>query len=309
MRITNSMLTGNFLANLNRNLTKMSVYQNQLSSNRRITRLSDDPVGTINTLAVRKKIDRLEQFQKNVADAQSWLTQSETSLMDINEVLKSAYEQALEAANDTEDQVDRNSVANYMEQLRDHVFQTGNSSFGDKYIFGGYNTTTPPFTKTGGTVLYNGIDLATAPQADIDAQKSQVMEFEIGTGRRMKVALTGIEVMGTGAGNLIAVFDTLIARLRAGDTAGIAESAGELSGKQDEILSVVADIGGQMNRLDFVSNRYELDDINYQTVKSDIESIDTAEVIMQYKNAESVYMAALSVGSKIIQPSLIDFLN
>ena len=45
------------------------------------------------------------------------------------------------------------------------------------------------------------------------------------------------------------------------------------------------------------------------TVQSNIEDIDTAEVIMQYKTAESVYMAALSTGSKIIQPSLLDFLR
>lgn len=309
MRITNSMMTGSFLSNLNRNLTKMSGYQNQLASNRRITRLSEDPVGTINTLAVRKKIDRLEQYQRNVADAQSWLTQSETSVMDLNEVLKSAYEQALAAATDTVGEVDRTAIANYMDQLRDHVFQTANSTFGDKYIFGGYNTTTPPFTKSGEDVLYNGIDLTTAPQTDIDAQSAQTLEFEIGTGRRMKVAMTGVDLMGTGQDNLIAVFDNLSAKLRSGDTAGIAAAAGQLRDKQDQVLSLVADIGGQMNRLDFVTERYELDSINYQTVKSDVEDIDRAEVIMQFKMAESVYTAALSAGSKIIQPSLLDFLR
>jgi flagellar hook-associated protein 3 FlgL len=82
-----------------------------------------------------------------------------------------------------------------------------------------------------------------------------------------------------------------------------------LSGIQEQVLSMVSDIGGQANRLEFVSDRYELDSINYATVKSNIEDIDTAEVIMHYKTAESVYMAALSTGSKIIQPSLLDFLS
>ncbi|MBP7402995.1 MAG: flagellar hook-associated protein FlgL [Clostridia bacterium] len=309
MRITNSMLAGNFLANLNRSLTRMSGYQDQLSSKRRIVRLSDDPIGTINTLAIRKKIDRLDQYQKNVSDASSWLTQSETALMDVNEVLKSAYEQALEASSDTVGKVDRDAIASYMEELRDHLFQTGNSTYGDKYIFGGYNTTTPPFTQSGTDVLYNGIDLTTAPAADIDAQNAQKIEFEIGTGKRVKVAMTGAEVMGTGNDNLIKIFDDLIAGLKAGDQDAIAASTSRISERQDHVLSLVADIGGQSNRLEFVSNRYELDRINYLTVQSDIEDIDTAEVIMQYKAAESVYTAALSAGSKIIQPSLIDFLN
>jgi flagellar hook-associated protein 3 FlgL len=196
-----------------------------------------------------------------------------------------------------------------VEQLRDHVFQTANSTFGDKYIFGGYNTTTPPFTKSGSAVLYNGIDLTSAPQPDIDAQKSQAVQFEIGAGKYVRVAMTGAELMGTGPDNMIAIFDDLIANLHAGSRPGIAAAAGRLSGIQDQVLSMVSDIGGQTNRLEFVSDRYELDSINYATVKSNIEDIDTAEVIMQYKTAESVYMAALSTGSKIIQPSLLDFLK
>ncbi|NLN46558.1 MAG: flagellar hook-associated protein FlgL [Clostridiaceae bacterium] len=310
MRITHSMMTGTFLANLNRTLSRMGTQQSQLASNRRITRLSDDPIGTINALAIRKKLNRLEQYQKNVSDAQAWLTQSETALSDINEVLKSAYEQAIEASNDTMAQVDRDAVASYIEQLRDHLFQTGNSTFGDKYIFGGNNTTTTPFTYAAdGTVLYNSVDLGHPTPADLSLLGSQSPSFGIGPGKTIRVSLTGIEVMGHGADNLFQVFDGLISSLRSGDTAGISAGAGTISRKQNDLLSRMADIGGQTNRLEFVTSRYELDRINTRMVQSEIEDIDTAEVIMQYKTAESVYMAALSTGSKIIQPSLLDFLR
>ncbi|MBP1757729.1 MAG: Bacterial flagellin C-terminal helical region, partial [Firmicutes bacterium] len=51
------------------------------------------------------------------------------------------------------------------------------------------------------------------------------------------------------------------------------------------------------------------DTLNYNTLKSSIEDVDTTEVIMQYKIAEASYESALSAGSKIIQPSLVDFLD
>jgi flagellar hook-associated protein 3 FlgL len=43
MRVTNGMMISNFLSNLNRNMKTMNMYNSQLSSNRKITKISDDP--------------------------------------------------------------------------------------------------------------------------------------------------------------------------------------------------------------------------------------------------------------------------
>jgi flagellar hook-associated protein 3 FlgL len=64
-----------------------------------------------------------------------------------------------------------------------------------------------------------------------------------------------------------------------------------------------------MNRIDLVKNRYEKDLINYETVKSEVEDADLAEVVMNLKMAEAVYQAALAIGDQVIQPSLVDFLK
>ena len=45
MRITNAMMTGSYLKNLNMNLTSVDKYQTQVTTGKRITRISDDPVG------------------------------------------------------------------------------------------------------------------------------------------------------------------------------------------------------------------------------------------------------------------------
>ena len=69
MRVTNNMLTSNYMNNLSRNMGTLNKYQTQLATNRRITKLSDDPIGAIATLGVRTKISKLEQYQRNLADA------------------------------------------------------------------------------------------------------------------------------------------------------------------------------------------------------------------------------------------------
>jgi len=71
----------------------------------------------------------------------------------------------------------------------------------------------------------------------------------------------------------------------------------------------MAEIGGRQNRLDMMNTRFEQDTINYTQMKSDVEDLDQAEAIMNYSMAEAVYRAALSVGGRILQPTLVDFLR
>jgi len=291
-------------------MASLSRYQEQLSTNRRITKLSDDPIGAISTLGVRTKIGRLEQHTRNVDDAKAWLTQSETAVFEVNEVLKSTYEQVVAAANDTLSSSDRNATLQYIEQLRAHLVQVGNSSFGNRYIFGGYNTTTPPFTVKDGKVLYNNTDLSTAPDAVVDALQTQHIEYEIGTGVHVKASLTGIDLFGHGENNLFYRMDQLIDTLKAGSTG---ETIGgfipHFQSKQEDILVQGTEIGGRMKRLELVELRYQMDMFNFETVKSNVEDIDMADVIMKLKLTEASYNSALAIGNKIIQPSLVDFLR
>lgn len=310
MRITNNMLSQNYLNNLNKNMTSMNKYQSQLTSNRRITKLSDDPVGAISSLAVRTKIDRLTQHSRNIDDAKAWLTQSETSTSEINEVIKSLYEETIKISNDTLSETDKKSSLQLIEQLRSHLVQVGNATFGNKYIFGGYNTTKQPFEEVGGKILYNGVDLATGSAVDIAKLQSQNVEYEIGTGINTKASLTGIDLFGKGENNLFQILDGLISKVSTGATSSeISEFTGKLLDKQADILVQTTDIGGRIKRLDLVASRYELDQINYETVKSNVEDIDTSEVIMKLKLTEASYNTALAIGAKIIQPSLADFLS
>lgn len=310
MRVTESMISASYLKDLNRNLTGISRYQEQLATNKRINKPSDDPVGIISSLSVRSSLRKLEQYNRNVDDAQSWLTQSETAVMDINEVVSSAYELALQSASGTQSATEKKAIATELSELRNYLVELGNTKLGDKYIFGGYNTTTAPFAKSGADVLYQGVSLETATAAEITALQSQSIEFEIGSSTSISVGLNGVGLMGSGSDNLIVVMDSLISDLNSNaDPATLAGHATRLQGKQDDILTLAADIGGRYNRLDLLSNRYAEDGFNYENLQASIEDIDTAEIITRLKLAETVYEAALSIGSRVIQPNLTDFLS
>lgn len=312
MRVTNSMMISNFLSNLNRNTTTMSIYQDQLSSGKRINRLSDDPIGIMTVLDSRSKLSKLTQHNSSIDDGISWLEQSETSLREINDVLGTIYEKTVNGSNGTLADTDRQAIGTLVGQLKEHIVQLGNSTYGGRYIFGGYNTTQPPFVlDAGGNLLYNGVDLAdpATPAATIAAMQNQSIDYSTGTNLTTSISVNGVQLMGTGANNLFAMLKDLETALNTGTDADVAPFVGQVQSKQQDILSLLADVGGRQNRLDLMSQSNDDNEISYTAALSKVEDIDQAYVTMQFKMAEAIYRAALSVGAKVVQPTLLDFLR
>lgn len=311
MRITNAMISSTYLKNLNTNLTALNKYSAQLATGRRITKLSDDPVGVLGSMQARVKLSRLAQYQSNVETAQDWLTETETSLTELNSILKTAYERTNEASSDTLSDSDRQAIAEEIGQLRDQVLNLANSKISNKYIFGGYNTSTSPFKvdEATGKLLYNGLDVSLETPALL-AEKEQNISFEIGYDMTMEISMNGLELLGSGDSNIYNILNELYNALESGSSGkSISPYIEQVQSAQEDVLSRLAEVGGKTNRLDLIENRYAEDKLNYTEIKSKVEDTDQAEAIMQYKMAEAVYLFALQVGSNIIQPTLVDYLN
>jgi flagellar hook-associated protein 3 FlgL len=260
----------------------------------------------------RVKLYRIEQHQKNVESAQAWIKLTESSVLEMNEVVKKAYESTVQVANDHMTPEDKNAVAELIGQLRDHLVTIGNSKNGGKYIFGGYNTVNPPFTIESGTgkILYNKVDMSNASSPALIAEGQQEIEYEIGFSLNTKVSIPGTELMGTGDNNIYAVFDGLYNALKNDKSASeIQKYVGKLKDCQSHLMNIEGKIGGRTNRIDLVKSRLEEDHLNYTKIKSDVEDVDLAEAWTRFNMTATVYEAALKVSSKIIQPTLVDFLR
>ena len=172
MRITNSMMTNNFLGNISGNLNRLSKYLEQETTGKAINNISDDPVATIKSLSARNKLSDIERYQGNVDTADSWLTEVESALDELNKVTQSAYESAVNASTGTLSDDDLNSIAEEIKQLRDEVLSTANATVGDNYLFAGYSTKgtsggNKPFAVDfNGDLFYNGINMSNEASVD-----------------------------------------------------------------------------------------------------------------------------------------------
>lgn len=103
--------------------------------------------------------------------------------------------------------------------------------------------------------------------------------------------------------------DELIGYLDTGDHSNIGDMLTKIDKHMNNMLSLRADIGARTNRMEMITKNIAANNVSFTKLLSDAEDADMSEVIMKLKNAENVYKASLSTGSRVIQPSLVDFIR
>lgn len=143
MRVTQSMLSNNMLRNLNTSYSKMGVWQQQLSSGSKLLRPSDDPVGVTKAMSYRTQLAQNAQYDENLDTATKWLDTTDTALGSVGSAMQRVQELITQAANDTNQTVDRQQMLKEIEQIYEQIKDIGNTKIGDTYIFSGTRTNQP----------------------------------------------------------------------------------------------------------------------------------------------------------------------
>ncbi len=289
-------MNNRMLSDLSKNNRRIDKYMEQLTTNRVINRLSDDPVGLTYSMRFRSELNYNDQYQRSTESALSWTDYTDTMMGQANDVMQRVRELTVQGSNGVYAQTELDIIATEIEQNYEKLVEIGNAQLAGKYIFSGQNINSKPYS------------IATAATDVVDKGG---IPFQIGPGIEVNANLNGEEVFGT-AGSIDNAFNTvqnIVSALRSGDQALV--SAG--LGKIDQFLEVFQEkravIGAKQNRLDLAKERLTQENIKIQEYISKAEDAEIPAVITNLKTAEAVYQATLSAGARIIRPSLADFLR
>jgi flagellar hook-associated protein 3 FlgL len=157
MRITNNIITSNTKYNINNNKVSVNTLNNQMSSQKKIDRPSDDPVVAIRALRLRSSLSEIDQYyEKNIPDAESWLDVTETALTNMKKVLTDIHTQCVYGATDSLTADDRNTILSQLQALADQVYSEGNADYAGRSVFTGYKTNaTLTFSESEPNTSYN----------------------------------------------------------------------------------------------------------------------------------------------------------
>lgn len=141
MRITNSIITHNAAKNINGNKANVDRVNQQMSSEKKIQRPSEDPVVAIRALRLRGDLNQLEQYNdRNIPDAESWLSVTDTALGNLKSILTTIRTQCEYGASDQITTDDRNTILKTLEKMRDQIYAEGNADYAGRTVFTGYRT-------------------------------------------------------------------------------------------------------------------------------------------------------------------------
>ncbi len=157
MRITNQMISNNSVRNLQRSMTEVDRRTKQMTSGKKISQASEDPVVAVRALKLRTTVSQLEQYKdKNIPDANSWYEISNTSLDNIVKRIKDINEYCVQGSTDSFGSTDRSAIIDALKELQDMIYEEGNATYAGRYIFSGYKTDRPlTFTKTDDVTKYS----------------------------------------------------------------------------------------------------------------------------------------------------------
>lgn len=306
-RISSNYMIDRGIFNIQNNLLTMAKLQDQIASGKVLSRPSDDPVKTTQLLRLNRELSNDEQFGKNIDEALSELGVAETAMTGMVNLSHRARELAVQAANGTNSDDQLNGIAEEIDSLIDQLVQLGNTTFTGRYIFSGFETGAPAFTRTNDDVSYDGTANNTAFERNVQVAPNSYMAVNF-NGNNILGNVTVTAGVASGSG-LLYDLTKLKLDLQNKDYSAIRTGIDSITTNQQTILNTLTQLGGRVNQLEMTKNRIEDRHIINALEISKIQEINMPEAISSLNFQQNVYQASLGVMSKLFQTSLVNFLR
>lgn len=309
MRVTDSYRVRTVINNLNLSRDRMNTLQEQLASAKRVNRPSDDPIAATRSMRLRSTLEGNEQYDKNIEDGLGFLSATEAALNDAYNLLLDVKDIALRGANDATS--DREDLANNLDLILENMLEIGNTKFRGKYLFGGTETLSMPFTLNQ-NVLNNDLDEEIVTyRGNTDTFQRQINEHTT-----LDTNVPGSEVFDMTQGSGVSIFQEIYnlrnvfkenpLKINRDD---MDNSLDNLNTALDQLLNAFLEVGTRSQMSTFNQERFELQNISVREQLSKNEDTDFGSAYIQFKAEENALNSALSAGARVISPSLLDFLQ
>ncbi len=141
MRTTLNSVFTQINGNLHQATSDMARINNQISSGRQMSRLSDKPFNLVSALSMRTNLAEIDQYQSNLNHGDSIISSSETTLTQLKELLVKSKNQALIGINAVQTGATREFIAAEVHTYLEQAVTLSNTQVNGKFLFGGFRST------------------------------------------------------------------------------------------------------------------------------------------------------------------------
>lgn len=298
MRVTQKIIYDDFLRDITKNRTHMAKVQSDLSSGKTVRLPSDNPINFVRSRNIEDNLRKAEQYQDNLSSGlrQARLAQEATD--EIIERLVDVKRVVTGAATDSSSANVRASMADEIKNIRDTMVASLNTSYGDRFLFGGTNSGEPPF------VLDD-----TQPSGVLNRSNANAPEIAVADGVRIDISISGTEVTDLGNGNeLFQMMADIETALRNNDGQALNAHLNDIDQAIDSTTIGISRLGGNINRMEFMFEQYESTKIVLSTDISRLVDTDFAAAISEMQRVQTSYEASMAVQTRMINNTLLDYI-
>ncbi len=290
MRVTNNMRQTQVLRDLQAGLAKLADAQQQVSTGKRFTRPSEDPVAASRVMRADRSLRGITQYRRNSTAVRVRVDAEEATLNQLTDLLSRAKELGISQGSDTATAATRTETAAELDRILEQVVALGNTKVGSEYLFGGGQTAAPPFQADG---TYLGDD--TGRQA------------ELAEGYVIDTNHTGRQLLQTSG--VVASLSALRDALRAGTGSGVTATISGVDAAFDQVQVLLAETGARSRQLDTVAENLTASESTLTTAQEADQGITVEEAATRMVSVQTALQAALSSTSQVISMSLVNYLR
>ncbi|AXV21640.1 MULTISPECIES: lateral flagellar hook-associated protein LfgL [Aeromonas] len=304
MRISTNQIQLSMLDNLQHGFGEYARLDRQISTQKRILQPSDDPVGSVQLLGLQKEQVAMAQYQKNIANAKSQLSQGELQFETMTNMLMRLRELTQTAATGSLSDADRKAVASEVAIIKDGLLdlanarnESGSSLFtGSKVDQTALVKVTDPTAADFGSYKYNGdglirdVSIANGVTVGLNQTADQLFLKPDDFFKRLDSMVTAINDAAPDA------VDQARAMLGRSQTL------------QDSISQAVSTIGARINLLDQIDESHAEKGVYSKEVSNQIESLDYAEAATRQAHVLMALQVQQQAFAKVNGLSLFNYM-
>lgn len=300
IRVTNNQMYKTALRSVMGARGRMQDAQRVALTGERVARPSDDPAAAARARVLASLKTASESHIRTISDGVSRLQRADDSLSSVSASISRARELAQRGANPTYTAPQRAAMAAEISQIRSQVIDQINTNYLGEYVFAQVNTRTAPYDTAAGGFSY-----------DVDVY-DQVRKVEVGPAQLGEIGASGSIAFAARAADptsidLPAMLAGLEADMLANDGDLIRANLDTLERAFSQVLNEQARVGVRVQRLRQAEAAASQAKNVYTTLRGELVDADAATAFSELTLAETSMQAAVTVASRIMGPSLLDF--
>ena len=271
---------------------------NQLSSGKRVSVPSDDPVAFASNLRSVAASSMVDTYTKNSQAVIAQAQLADSALSSVVTSLTQAVGLGTEGGNGTLTGTQRASLAQQVPGLLGAVVSQANTSSNGTALFGGTSGVATPFVAD-----------ASSPSGYSYLGNSDTNRASAGETLSVVVNVPGDQIFTSASGNVLGSLQSMVAALKSGSSSDLATATSAVSQAIAHVDQIRSMYGNTVNELNAQNDYLSQETVSLTSQQDALVAIDTATAATNLTQAQTAQSAVLAMAAKILPTSLLNYLQ